>query len=434
MRILNRPMFKYGGPIKEGVMHGMRNNYQSGQLVRPGPGRPGYKGPLDWKKQAITKVPALKNIYQQGLANIGKLWSKYKFPSAYSPTRKSYHQTRPMMERLGKYVRQHPIITGGGAVLGSQSEPAAWAAKTIAQAPVEVAQFATEALTPKKWEKYLPENEWWKWKSKSDWKPGDIRGEEGGDGDGTGTKTGLGAGAQFKESTAPIITASMRADLAKKQQNERLASYLDMMGYDRSKKTAMSDALIDASALVQDATTEAGSLKKADWGKLINRAIQTTSKRLDKPEQIREAVGLMSVKAAIEKDMMESKGGPLKQNAKDLVSAGVYKTEREALEHLSKKAGFEEVVGALSAKKDVDGKVLADAWRISGEGIPTEQVKGSNKYYKNFKENKEDEGKGTNIELAFVDEEIEDKKAGDVYVIDDRMIIVQKDGTLKYRW
>ena len=25
MRILNRPMFKYGGPIKEGIMHGMKN-------------------------------------------------------------------------------------------------------------------------------------------------------------------------------------------------------------------------------------------------------------------------------------------------------------------------------------------------------------------------------------------------------------------------
>ena len=25
MRILNRPMFRYGGPIKEGLMHGMKN-------------------------------------------------------------------------------------------------------------------------------------------------------------------------------------------------------------------------------------------------------------------------------------------------------------------------------------------------------------------------------------------------------------------------
>ena len=76
-----------------------------------------------------------------------------------------------------------------------------------------------------------------------------------------------------------------------------------MMGYDSAKKGAISDALIDASALVQDASTEAGSIKHADWGKLINKAIQTTSKRLDKPAQIREAVGLMATKAAIQKDL-----------------------------------------------------------------------------------------------------------------------------------
>ena len=80
------------------------------------------------------------------------------------------------------------------------------------------------------------------------------------------------------------------------------------MGYDKAKKTAMGDALIDASAIVQDATTEAGSLKKADWGKMINRAIQSTSKRLDKPEQIREAVGLMLTKSEIEKDLEDPQG------------------------------------------------------------------------------------------------------------------------------
>ena len=433
MRILNRPMFRYGGPIKEGVMHGMRNNYQSGQLVRPGPGRPGYKG-LDWKKKVITKVPVLSNIYQKGITNIGKIWDKYKFPSKYSPKRKSYFDTLPFMERAGKYVRQHPIITGGGVVLGSQSEPAAWAAKTLAQAPVEVAQFATEALTPKKWEKYLPENEWWKWKSKSDWKPGDIRGEEGGDG-GTGTGTGIGAGAQFKEDTAPIISDSMREKIRKDEQNKRLKGYLDMMGYDSAKKTAMSDALIDASALVQDASTEAGALKHADWGKLINKMIQTTSKRLDKPAQIREAVGLMATKAAIEKDMMESKGGGLKQNARDLVSAGVYKTEKEAMEHLAKKTDFEEIVGALAAKKEeVTGSTLADAWRIAGNNPPKAHVKGSDELYTDFKQKIEDLGGIADIELEFVKKEIPDRKAGEVYVIDDRLIIIQKDGSPKYRW
>ena len=30
MRTLNRPMFKMGGPIKEGVMHGIREPYRGG--------------------------------------------------------------------------------------------------------------------------------------------------------------------------------------------------------------------------------------------------------------------------------------------------------------------------------------------------------------------------------------------------------------------
>ena len=97
-------------------------------------------------------------------------------------------------------------------------------------------------------------------------------------------------------------SAAELAAKAKAARNAKLEKYLDTMGYDKAKKTAMGDALIDASAIVQDATTEAGSLKKADWGKMINRAIQSTSKRLDKPEQIREAVGLMMTKADIEKD------------------------------------------------------------------------------------------------------------------------------------
>jgi len=30
MRTLNRPMFRYGGPIKEGVMHGIREPKRNG--------------------------------------------------------------------------------------------------------------------------------------------------------------------------------------------------------------------------------------------------------------------------------------------------------------------------------------------------------------------------------------------------------------------
>ena len=51
MRTLNRPMFRYGGPIKEGVMNGIREPKRHGgsmtQRVQPSNdgGRPGYAGP-----------------------------------------------------------------------------------------------------------------------------------------------------------------------------------------------------------------------------------------------------------------------------------------------------------------------------------------------------------------------------------------------------
>jgi hypothetical protein len=95
MRPLNRPMFRYGGPIKEGVMSGIREprqNYQSGQLVRPGPGRPGYKGfsgviggydtPYNVKNvktniDAATKAGKVKNLLNKSKSFFKKpLWSE----------------------------------------------------------------------------------------------------------------------------------------------------------------------------------------------------------------------------------------------------------------------------------------------------------------------------------------------------------------------
>ena len=76
------------------------------------------------------------------------------------------------------------------------------------------------------------------------------------------------------------------------------------MGYDRSKKTAVADALIDASKIVSDrGTLETKNITQ----ELINPIIQATSKRFDKPEQIREAVGFMTMKAEIEKDVSKEK-------------------------------------------------------------------------------------------------------------------------------
>jgi hypothetical protein len=51
---------------------------------------------------------------------------------------------------------------------------------------------------------------------------------------------------------------------------------------------------------------------------LLRPIVKATSARFDKPEQIREAVGLMMAKGEIEKDIAQTKGGPLDQQVESL--------------------------------------------------------------------------------------------------------------------
>ena len=460
MRILNRPMFRYGGPIKEGIMQGMRNNYQSGQLVKPGPGRPGYQGnprfinlgggqpPVNVNLTNATKLQKLKNLYQN---------PKFSERGAYEAIKKYGPKAFNWLKGgIGGALTRFPGMTQLAAYYAAAKPTPVDIKYDITRRENLLPMFGdTKTTVEKKIKRNLaeesnPNNPWRYNKYKHGprkehpdydpekssywpWAKGAV--ETGGD-DGTKkTDTGIGPGAQFKESTAPIITASQREKLAKDQQNARLKSYLDMMGYDSAKKTAMSDALIDASALVQDATTEAGSIKKADWGKLINRAIQTTSKRLDKPAQIREAVGLMMTKGEIEKDIASGKGSPQRQVARDLVAAGVYKTEKEALSKLANVGSFEDTMAALASKTGkVTGDMIKVAWISDQKTPPRDHFKSTDKVYKDFKEKMEDAGNEYNIELEFVDKMIDDKNPGDAFVVDDTLVIVKSDGTLDYKW
>ena len=111
------------------------------------------------------------------------------------------------------------------------------------------------------------------------------------------------------------------------------------MGYDKAKKTAAYDALIDAGQTI----IQRGTLDPTNIGReLIDPIVERTSKRFDKPEQIKEAVGLMQVKGEIEKDIAKGKGGQLQQNARDLVAGGVFPDMASALNHLSKKPSLAE--------------------------------------------------------------------------------------------
>ena len=145
------------------------------------------------------------------------------------------------------------------------------------------------------------------------------------------------------------------ATKAERQKNKML----EIMGYDDSKKDAAYNALIDASQII--AAAPGG--KSLDISRdIIQPAIAATSKQFDKPQDIKEAVGLLMAKGEIEKDIASGKGGTLKQNATDLVNAGVFKTQAEAMEHLAKTESIREkaVTWAASQKKPIDQITVID--------------------------------------------------------------------------
>ena len=413
MRILNRPMFRTGGPIKEGIMQGMRNGGRAalvGNPVYPQTGGREHHQYVAKDYEAIEKAKNIGQIYDAPFLDkqFRKKWYLDMEPHQVTtgpvdPSRFQFQYMVPDRHlSKPKFRKRSDIITDPKAYDYYKKEyiEDEWRKKIDKQK--ELLTKAGDERVSSLYEYEVP------------------------------TKA---AGTTSRwDKTAPTLTSSQREDLAKKQQGERLKTYLDMMGYDSAKKGAMSKALIDASALVQDATTEAGSIKHADWGNLINKAIQTTSRRMEKPEQIREAVGLMMTKAELEKDVLKSKGSPQKQYAQELVDAGVYKTLAEALAAGSKKPNFRDNLFALSGKDGVSGEKISLALQSTpGEKTPTKTVKGSDKAYQKFKEKMQDAGNDSQIELEFVDKMITDKQPGDSFIIDDSLIIVKSDGTLDYR-
>ena len=296
MRTLNRPMFNMGGPIKQGIMNGIREPHASGgraalvgNPVYPQTGgREHHNVWLTAGNVAGRGIRAFKNIFGKTVpkqAPFSKVTPKttmvgediYKtkmVPGGSGPTKNIFQTTEFQPSGVGKYLAGTPewaaakgIYQGKGLI----TKPIKYGLKS----PLLTGAGAIWA------------GDRWLWGDGSEVSEGEI------------AKITEGQHGPFNHSEKKLAKKAQAA-FAEAQRDTRVKKYLDMMGYDRSKKTAVADALIDASKIVSDR----GTLEKKNITRdLINPIIQATSKRFDKPEQIREAVGLMSVKAAIQKDM-----------------------------------------------------------------------------------------------------------------------------------
>ena len=307
MKTLSRPMFNMGGPIKQGIMNGIREPHKHG-----GPTGTGLVGDQRYPKTGgrehhgffLAAAPWVANAYRgfkaaRTLNPMLKGLSKWKniLPSTrytglptgktIGPSNLGWFKSLADPRKFGAAVRENPITALTAATLPAQAiDLGREHGADVAKGGWNLAKRYAAGLVPG------DQSHWYEDPIKHETVPGVPGGGSGGPG-----------GEMYYDKTKKVkkeLSDSQKKAFALKQREERVQKYLEMMGYDRAKKTAIADALIDASKIVGDR----GTLDLKNIGQeLINPVIQATSKRLDKPEQIREAVGLMATKAEIEKDL-----------------------------------------------------------------------------------------------------------------------------------
>ena len=408
MRTLSRPMFNMGGPIKEGVMHGIREPRQSG-------GRTGFQfGSKGWHvptaiggsgaaaivantaQNAAKKASMFKkagNLFAKGLPSdvqIGRAIKRglgkvrlpglglrnpitFGLPSALLA--KATYTEPTQVEKEYGISKREKVLAGSLPGTGGEYLPLALR-RIFGERKIEVPEDRLKNITMEK---------------------------------------GPPGGTQLPS----YIDPNRASDLAKAAKDKRLNNILDIMGYDKSKSTAIHKALVDASQIL----TQTPGGEQLDITKdIISPIIAATGKRLEKPADIREAAGLMMAKAEIQKDLtkdetaLANKALRLKIKVAEKTLAGPSLVE-EYNAHYNKHGSYP------------SGDSLANLARTKGVDIESViDTKTINNWLKNNK------GKD---EVDFMEVEVEQAKEDKtpitpgVYVVSDRIIIVGVDGTVK---
>ena len=425
-------MFNMGGPIKEGVMHGIREPYRHGRRV-------GYKdgGWGDYFKNIFTKAtPVVKQVVGKKakpiIAATDKIadqkWLQSLHPSRIKETISGITGSgagQSFMRNLKDFSMTTPgwLKTAGTGIKNIYSlAPKRSLIGTTIAAPYAI-NLAKKIPFSKLGDVAKSYGEEWKKafgiEDKVTDTPTDVPLNPNLQNipEPKPTDTGSDYG-QFTRAQKRIAEARA-TELAKKRKDDRINNLLEMMGYDQSKKDAAYNALLDASQIISQAPGGESLDISRD---IIQPAIAATSKRFDKPQEIEEAVRLMQTKADIQKDMTKEETA-LANRAKDLQIKVHEKTLAGPSLTEAYNAYFEKHGSYPS------GDSLANLARTKGVEIESVvDTKSVNSWLKNNK------GKD---EVDFMEVEVKKAKEDNtpitpgVYVVTDRIIIVGVDGKVK---
>ena len=310
MKPLNRPMFKNGGPIKEGIMHGMQDG---GLANNEGPrraalvGNPIYdqtKGPDGRTKHFI---PAILG----GLAAVGRFAPAairgFRAARTYKPFSQNLGVSGRLKDlflprggiaapmaptgagagfRVGSFLRQNPLtaapIAAGALAAGvGAAKMAPDLLKSYANAVIPFADPFDTSGAPKETKKTDLE------RVDKITNVGDVS-----------TKTTPPGGSKD-------LSDAEKTKLEEDRINSTKEKYYKLMGVDKLNKDATYDSLIDASKIIQE---QGGDLKgNIKSGNLQSAIISAISKNLDKSTDLKKQIDAAVLKGEIEKDINKTK-------------------------------------------------------------------------------------------------------------------------------
>jgi len=338
MRTLNRPMFRYGGPIKEGIMNGIREPKQNGgtiaggnQMGMPMGNRTGFADPVkaggyfaNLGSKAMNLFNPLKklkfvNKLKSKITPIPKTRTKYQGYSEYGPV--TYNtQKIPMLERAKMFAKANPKTTIGGAYVAS---PAVVGAATSIPYEKAIKQVG-DLLVP---DFIFDQDKYFADKKKAKLKKENI--------------------TTINTDIKKLLEQPKKPKKSEKElRAEQIAKYRDIVDIKGMNKDAAYNSLIAASQAISGEGDFKGSLKD---GSLINKIIQSTSKAYDKPKATKDAIDTLILKGEIEKDLNKDKNAIMDE----------YRMKQIALADKQLSGGdFAENKGALA--KNMSGQTLFD--------------------------------------------------------------------------
>lgn len=360
MKPLNRPMFKYGGPIKEGIMKGMKDGGSLSPQFNTGlVGDERYPKTGGREHHFAFLAPLAFNVARTALMPLGRLAMQKALRSGLTrgvgnTVRSGLGRSRTISpadmtgtklnfspNAAGKYFMASPeykFATGAG---GKASKFVGGALKGLKKSPLGIALTAgtlTDVLPggkPFGPDKYLPNILGQRFDEEGNKIPGtgifnpDTVGE--GEAEGLKRVEELGAGEKKVDPKVLKELNEDRIDRTKKR-------YYEIMGLDKMKKEAVYDSLINASQIIsQEGGDLKGSIKS---GSLQNQIINAISKNLDKSADIKRQVDAAILKGEITKDIASA----------DTTDKRLKEARIKALDRAEKQSGASGVIAQIIAK------------------------------------------------------------------------------------